>query len=395
MHAVRLLHKWGREGLEEVHAYRREAVWTGVRALLKGRQLWLTALGRGIGGRVQEKHSIKRMDRLLGNVHLSGERLVWYRWIARQVVRGNRCPVVLVDWTDLDEDQGLVLLRAAVAVNGRALPIYEEVHEHEGDARMHRRFLDQLSRVLGPRCEPILVTDAWFRVWWFELVAERGWSYVGRVRNREHVQWVTGGQWFRNRQLHARATSRPTALGHARLSTSRAHEVALYLYRGKTKRRVKLNRRGTRAKGSREDKFARSNREPWLLASNLDGITARQVVELYRTRMQIEEAFRDLKAPRHGFAFRQNMGRQPERVANLLLLAALGMLTTWLMGLIAQARGLHHGMQANTVRNRRVLSVFFVGTRLLTKNLRVRLQELKQALQALQTHAHEQRPFAA
>jgi hypothetical protein len=27
-----------------------------------------------------------------------------------------------------------------------------------------------LARVLGPECEPILVTDAWFRVWWFELV---------------------------------------------------------------------------------------------------------------------------------------------------------------------------------------------------------------------------------
>jgi hypothetical protein len=141
MHAIRLSHKWSATALEGVLAYRREAVWTGVRALLKGRQLWLSALGRAIGGDANEKHSIKRMDRLLGNGRLSAERNLWYRWIARQVVGGNRRPVALVDWTDLDEDKGLMLLRAAVAVNGRALPIYEEVHEHEGDARMHRRFL--------------------------------------------------------------------------------------------------------------------------------------------------------------------------------------------------------------------------------------------------------------
>ena len=395
MHAVRLLHRWSAAALGEVHAHRHAAVWTGVRALLKGRQLWLSGLGRAIGGAVDEKHSIKRMDRLLGNAHLSGERRVWYRWIARQVLRGNRRPVILVDWTDLDEHKGLMLLRAAVAVNGRALPVYEEVHERAGDTLMHRRFLKALSRVLGADCEPILVTDAGFRAWWFELVDEFGWSYVGRVRNREYVQWRTGGRWFRNKVLHARATHRAKALGPALLSMSRRHEVALYLYRSRAKRRVKLNRRGVRRKGARENKLAQRNREPWLLASNLERVSARQVVKLYRTRMYIEEAFRDLKAPRHGFAFRCNMGRQRERVANLLLLGALGMLATWLMGLIAQARGLHRGMQANTERRRRVLSVFFIGTRLLAKNLSVTAAELRNALLTLRQHAQQQRPFAA
>jgi hypothetical protein len=51
-------------------------------------------------------------------------------------------------------------------------------------------------------------------------------------------------------------------------------------------------------------------------------------------------------------------------------------------------------MQANTERRRRVLSVFFVGTRLLARNLKVTSNELKHAIEMLRVHAHEQRPFA-
>ena len=83
MQVVRFLHKWSGKCLVSVHSRRHEAVWVGVRALLRGKRLWLTALGRHVGGRVEEKHSIKRMDRLLGNRHLAGERLLWYRWLAR------------------------------------------------------------------------------------------------------------------------------------------------------------------------------------------------------------------------------------------------------------------------------------------------------------------------
>ena len=83
----------------------------------------------------------------------------------------------------------------------------------------------------------------------------------------------------------------------------------LVLYRGKRKTRQRLNRYGTEAKGPREAKYAAAAREPWLLASNLPGASARRIVNTYRLWVQIEEGFHDLKAPRNGFAFRHNMGR--------------------------------------------------------------------------------------
>jgi hypothetical protein len=119
---------------------------------------------------------------------------------------------------------------------------------------------------------------------------------------------------------------------------------------------------------------------------------AKRVVRIFRTRMQIEESFRDLKSSRHGFALRENLGRRLERIANLLLIAALGVLATWLMGLHGYATNLHRGLQANTERRRRVLSVFFVGRRLLAKTTGVTGKELRQALRALHEHVLAQVP---
>ena len=89
-----------------------------------------------------------------------------------------------------------------------------------------------------------------------------------------------------------------------------------------------------------------SAREPWLLVSNLEPRRnlAKLVVAIYRERMAIEQSFRDLKAHRHGFALRQNLGRDASRVANLLLIAALAMLATWLTGIVGQQRGLVRGL---------------------------------------------------
>lgn len=394
MQVVRFLHRLSGKCLEGVHSRRHEAVWVGVGALLRGKRLWLTALGRNVGGRVEEKHSIKRMDRLLGNGRLNVERFAWYRWLARIAVGGCRHPVVLVDWSDLDDQKCLYVLRAAVAVGGRALPIYEEVHERVGGTLMHRRFLHGLGEVLWSGCEPILVTDAGFRVWWYELVEARGWGYVGRVRNRELLRWPLGGKCFSNKRLHARASGRPRALGGMWLSKTRPLWTRFYLYRGKSKGRVKRTRLGERSRSGQSNKHAAREREPWLLVSNLrsGSHATKRVVNIFRTRMQIEESFRDLKSPRHGFALRENLGRRLERTANLLLIAALGVLATWLMGLHGYERNLHRGLQANTERRRRVLSVFFVGRRLLARALRVTVGDLRLAIRTLNEDVFAQLP---
>ena len=81
------------------------------KSLLDGDQLSLTQLGRNISGNVAPKHSIKRIDRLLGNRHINNDRLTIYRWHAMHLCGANPMPIVLVDWADVREQLRLMTLR--------------------------------------------------------------------------------------------------------------------------------------------------------------------------------------------------------------------------------------------------------------------------------------------
>ena len=52
-------------------------------SLLDGNQLSLTQLGRSITGNVVPKHNIKRINRLLGNLHVVKDKFTIYQWHAQ------------------------------------------------------------------------------------------------------------------------------------------------------------------------------------------------------------------------------------------------------------------------------------------------------------------------
>ncbi|WP_339934055.1 transposase, partial [Vibrio splendidus] len=60
-----------------------------------------------------------------------------------------------------------------------------------------------------------------------------------------------------------------------------------------------------------------------------------QITNLYAKRMQIEEAFRDLKSTAYGIALRHNRTRCTKRLDILLLIALLAEILMWWNGLIA------------------------------------------------------------
>ena len=114
------------------------------------------------------------------------------------------------------------------------------------------------------------------------------------------------------------------------------------------------------------------------------GITKR-IISLYKTRMQIEESFRDVKNSRWGFSLDEAKVSTKFRYENLLLVGVLATFAVWLTGKVAELKNVHRQYQANTIKTRNVLSTFYLGCRVLNKQvLEIKREEFHQALTVLQ-----------
>ena len=108
---------------------------------------------------------------------------------------------------------------------------------------------------------------------------------------------------------------------------------------------------------------------------------AKRVVNIYRTRMQIEERFRDMKSSRFGLGFEQNRTRQIKRMTLLILLTTIANWILMILGMAATVSNQHRQYQANTTRHKNVLSLPFIGLRVVAdRKIRLRLQDLRQAI---------------
>jgi hypothetical protein len=143
----------------------------------------------------------------------------------------------------------------------------------------------------------------------------------------------------------------------------------VYRYHKPAKGRVKRNLDGSKSRSKHSLKRAKGNREPWLIATSLPAKAqlARVVVNLFAKRMQIEEAFRDLKSRRFGLGFEHGRTTDPDRLGILTLIATLATFALWLVGQATRRRGVHRHYQANTVSDSEVLSNIFLGIQVLRR----------------------------
>jgi hypothetical protein len=215
MHALQSLYRCLTLRCPEMHQKRVASLCATVLSAVTGSALTVSDLGRGLMGRVNAKHNIKRVDRLLSNAALQAEVPGIYQAHCREVLGEESCPLLIVDWSDLMSDRSWQLLRASIAVRGRSVTLYEEVHPlaRLGAREVHAAFLSALATVLPAQCTPVILTDAGFRGTWFELVNRMGWMWIGRVRNREMVKPLDGQLWEGCKTLYARATTSAQSLG--------------------------------------------------------------------------------------------------------------------------------------------------------------------------------------
>jgi len=388
MHAKQVCHKVINNALDWMHKLRRDALTSCILAAINGQRLSVTGLGRAIHSQAKEKHCIKRADRLLSNRHLQKEQADIYQVFSHIIIGATHRPVILVDWSDLDGGKRHYLLRASLALEGRPLTLYEETHTllTKDKPKSQRLFLKRLKEKLPEKCCPIIVTDAGFRTAWFKRVEQVGWDWIGRVRNQHLVKTTKNTAWHDCKSYYASATARPKSLGDVTLT--RKHEVncRLVLVKSKAKGRNKLTLFGERARSGKSESNARREREPWLIATSLPATYqfAKRIVRLYATRMQIEEAFRDTKSLQFGLGFELNRSYTTERIQILLLIAMLATFVLWLLGSIAKSTGQYRHYQANTVKNRTVLSLTYLGLRVANdKRFIMDEKDLKHAAQIL------------
>src|ERR1700734_3469005 len=120
-----------------------------VSTVLRNKKLSLTELGRGMDLPIQERSGIRRADRFLGNKKLYQEREKIYQIIIKHAVGSAKRLDIIADWSHIPNTTHHIL-RAALATNGRAITLYEEVHteKKQGNKRVQNKFLQKLKTLL-------------------------------------------------------------------------------------------------------------------------------------------------------------------------------------------------------------------------------------------------------
>ena len=323
-------------------------------ALIRCRRANITALGRALATTAHPKHAIKRVDRLIGNPRLLREQRYWYREIARRLIGSAQRVVLAIDWTEVGS--GLSSLAVTTTGPGRGVTLYQETHSHvRGGERFFHDFLTKLADVLPDKCQAILVADAGFRKPFMQACHSLGFDYVLRVRAPATIGYRS--ERVRYYDVIRGAKSQPCCLGEDALYDSNCSGVHTRLVLGPKPRRRLVSGDGT---------YQRRAQEPWLLATTIPDLPASEIVRIYALRMHVEETFRDAKSPRLGLGASYYSTRSCLRANNLLLVVALAQLFIVLTGLAGEKRCLARRFQANTIRSRRVLSVFRLGLELLS-----------------------------
>ena len=387
MQQMRLLHKKFEKELPYIHKTRLNCLMSTCVTASTSNKLFLTGLGRDTVSKTKTSSNIEKVNRLLGNKSLYIERPGFYATMAAQLIPRWMSPWIHVDWSCINSTTNLYLLRASLSVKGRSIVLYEECHpkKKENNHAVHCQFLKNLKAIL-PICEPpIIVTDAGFRAPWFKAVRQIGWHFVGRLRNKNLILLEDADNWQLSSLFFKQATGKPAHLGHALLTEKEQVPVHIVLYKGKNKNRHKRNLNKKISVGGMNKRYSNAAKEPWVLVTSLSQArdNPAQPVNIYRQRMRIEESFRDTKCAHYGQGLKHSLTKSPERMAILLLIAAIATWAAWLSGIITTLKGNSSDFQAHSAKFTNSLSLVYLGREAIKKQLIVSLSQVVNAINTL------------
>ncbi len=253
-----------------MHAVRLRALMAAVQSVLSADvTATVTSIGRHLAGRVFAKHKIKRIDRLLSNLHLHQERKDIYTALTQCILFGLKEPIIAVDWSPLCADQTWQLLRASIPVGGRSLTLYEEVHPQPklGNRKVQQDFLLSLKKMLPVGCIPIIVADAGFKTPFYRFIEEKlAWHWVGRIRGRDLICSADETEkWFGAKSLYTKAAQAAQYLGEILRVKSARLKSLIVMIKEEKKLRFNLTLKGKKRRSKKDKTHANAAKEPWLL----------------------------------------------------------------------------------------------------------------------------------
>jgi hypothetical protein len=142
------------------------------------------------------------------------------------------------------------------------------------------------------------------------------------------------------------------------------------LYKAPGKGRHKKTAEGKRCASKYSKQHAAGGREPWLLATSLPVTSklAHKVVNIYSSTMQIELSYRDMKSKLYGPGFNERESYKTNRIAILVLIGVMAAIVLILIGAAAEQAVYARHFQANTIKDRRVVSLHFLGLRMVASD---------------------------
>jgi hypothetical protein len=287
--------------------------------ILVCRSLILAEIARCFQTQTQFPHNLKRAWRFVSNERLQDQtsKEVVARRLIRQLhhrlqIKAKDYLEIIIDWTSVHPFQ---VLSALVPVEGRAVPVLQWAIEKTNlkayQNTFEMLFISSLRRCLPKKWRVVIVADRGFqRAEFLQFLKRLGLSFVIRVK---------GDAFIKLGRYEGKLREYPLAVGQC----FKLREVVYH----KTKRyemNIVLNCARLEGKIS-----------SWLLATDL-GLSARQIVEIYRRRFWCEESFRDQKQE---FELEAVRVKQSSRLENLLLALAIVLLILAVIGMRANKLG--------------------------------------------------------
>lgn len=287
--------------------------------ILLCRCLILAEIARCFETEVEFPHRLKRVFRYVDNERInqpSNKEVVARRLInqlrRRLQLKLNQPLEIIIDWTSVNRFQ---LLSAFIPVEGRAVPLLQLVVKKWefklSQNSFEEEFIQSLRRCIPESSKAVIVADRGFRrTDLLKFINDLGLGYVIRLK---------ADVWIESSGYSGKLGDYPLSLGQTfKVSNLLIHKQKRYP--------IKLVFNCAKIEGKVST---------WLLATNL-GLSAKQIVSIYRRRFWCEESFRDQKQE---FELEKVRVKEARRLENLLIALAIVFMIIAVIGMRGKKLG--------------------------------------------------------